>query len=67
MVYNYCFNEFRKNKLVDTRLVFNLAGASVNFEDMTETIGSEVRQIRRVDDRYFRVRQKGSERSKAAQ
>ena len=47
IAYNHCFMKFEKDSTLN---VFKIVDSTVNFTEMTETIGGDIRQIKRVDD-----------------
>ena len=63
MVYNYCFSQFQADKSEFPKFEFEVAGSIVDFKNMKETKGSEVNEIRRVDDSHIRLRGENSDRN----
>ena len=46
----------------DSQYIFIENKFTINFEEMTETVGSEVREIRRVGNNHIRLRPEDSDR-----
>ena len=46
LVYNYCHMKYLDDLIDNPQKEFKIGDSMVNFEEMTETEGSEVRQIR---------------------
>ena len=64
MVLNFCFQAYTNDKSQSPKSQFTVAQTVIDFEEMTETIGVEVRKIRRVHDDQIRIREEDSYRVK---
>ena len=62
LVYNYCHMKYLDDLIDNPQKEFKIGDSMVNFEEMTETVGSEVREIRIVGNNHIRLRPEDSDR-----
>ena len=56
MIYNYCYMTYQEDTSELPQHIFEIANYQIDFKQMTEKNGSEVRKIRRVEESHIRMR-----------